>query len=575
MPLPAWLKAQKGHAGPWLSFAVGLGLCGGLLVIAQAWLLARTVDAVMFQAAGLPQVSPWLWGMLALFLLRALVVWASEQSAFRAAARVKLHLRNRLYRQLQALGPIRLGERQSGDLVNSLTDGIEALEAYYARFLPALSLMALVPLSILVFVFPSDWIAGLIMLITAPLIPLFMVLIGKGAERLNQKQWRKLSLLSARFLDVIQGITTLKLYNASIREAETVARLADDYRHGTMAVLKVAFLSSLALEFFATVSIAVVAVSIGFRLLWGEMSFLPGFFVLLLAPEFYLPLRNMGTHYHARMEAIGAAERISEILGMPIAASPTDCSPCPDPARHPIHFDDVHFAYGEGRAALKGLSMELRPGRRIALVGPSGGGKSSLFRLLLGFVSADRGRILIGDTPLQEVDPRTWRRHLAWVPQNPRLFHGSILDNLRLGNPDASEAQVREAAAQVRAHEFIEALPQGYATLVGERGQGLSGGQIQRIALARALLRNAPLVLLDEATAGLDPDNERLVQAGITALARGRSLLIIAHRLHTVRNADQILVIHDGRVAEQGRHEQLLRLGGVYHRMLSGAGATP
>lgn len=549
-------------------------MLGGFLLIAQAWYLARTVDGVLFSGAGLDQVRPWLWAILGILALRALLAWASEQAAFRAAVRVKLHLREALYTRIQVLGPVRLGRERTGDLANSLTDGVEAIEAYYARFLPAIALTALVPLSILAFVLPADWISALVMLVTAPLIPFFMILIGKGAERLNQKQWRKLARLSAHFLDLIQGLTTLKLFNASRREAEVVARISDQYRQSTMSVLRVAFLSSLTLEFFATVSIAIVAVSIGFRLFWGEMDFLYGFFVLLLAPEFYLPLRNMGTHYHARMEAIGAAERILEILGDPGVEVRKEGFPAPDLAAASIRFRNVAFTYPGDRRALNGLSLSIHPGERLALMGPSGAGKSTVVNLLLGFIQPGAGEIFIGETPLRAIDIEDWRRQLAWVPQNPRLFQGTLLENIRLGNPDASLEQVREAARLARADEFIDRLPKGYETFVGERGQGLSGGQIRRIALARAFLRDAPFVILDEATASLDPENERLVAAAIEELSRDRRMLIIAHRLQTVRDADRILVLDEGKLAEEGDHDELMRRNGVYRHMLPGYGST-
>jgi ATP-binding cassette subfamily C protein CydD len=570
--IPAALRAWRIHAGAWLQLAVGSGVLSGLLLILQAWLLARTVDAVLFHTAGLAQVMPWLWALLVLFGLRALLAWAAEQAAFQAAVGVRLALRSRLYRHVQRLGPAWLSGERSGDLVNALGDGVEALEAYYARYLPAMALVMPVPLAILVFVAPADWPAAVVLLLTAPLIPLFMVLVGKGAERRNQHQWRQLAWMSAHFLDVIQGLTTLRLFNASVREAQVIAQISDDYRRGTMSVLRIAFLSALVLEFFTSVSIAIVAVLVGFRLYWGEMNFLHGLFVLLLAPEFYLPLRNLGTQYHARMEAIGAAERLVGILATPLPEAGARHAAVPDLRQVPIRFEAVSYSYPDGRPGVQQLDLEIRPGATLALVGASGAGKSTLVNLLLGFLQPQDGRILVGDTPLAGIDLAAWRRQLAWLPQRPRLFPGTVADNIRLGAPDAGLSAVRAAAARAQAEAFITALPQGWDTPVGEAGHGLSGGQVQRIALARAFLKDAPLVVLDEATAHLDRDSEQQVHAALRALAATATLVLIAHRLHTVREADCIAVLEGGRVVQTGTHVQLLQTSPQYRRWVEAAG---
>lgn len=568
----AWLKEQRPHTGPWVRAGIALAFLGGLLMIAQAWLLARTIAAVVFEDAGLEQVTPWLWSILALLLGRAVLSWAAEQTAFRAAIAVKLHTRDRLLRHLLVVGPVRLGEQRTGELATTLSDGVEALEAYFARYLPAMTLMALLPLAILVVVFPMDWLSGLVLLGTAPLIPIFMVLIGRGAERLNQRQWRKLARLAAHFLDVIQGLTTLKLFNASRREAANVARIADEYRRSTMAVLRVAFLSSLALEFFATVSIAVVAVSIGFRLLWGEMDFLYGFFILLLAPEFYLPLRSMGTHYHARMEAIGAAERMLKLLDIQADPIPTNPAPLPDMKTEAIHFDRVSFDYPDGTRALRNITFDIAPGERIAVVGPSGSGKSTLAKLLLGLAQPNSGQVRVGNTQLLSIAPDEWHQQLAWVPQRPHLFATTVAENIRMARPQATDLEVVLATCDAQAQEFISELPQGYATRVGEGGRELSGGQAQRIALARALLSQAPWLVLDEPTASLDRHSEQLVQTVLQQLPAERGLVVIAHRLNTVREASRIVLLEAGEVTAQGTHEDLLRQSDTYRRLVEDFG---
>lgn len=568
----SFLKLLKSDAGPFLTLAVGLGVLAGFLLIAQAWYLALSVNAVIFEGAGLADVEHWLWALLGIFILRSVLMWASEQVAFKAAAAIKLTLRDRLFAHLQALGPVYLRGERAGDIAISLSDGIEALEAYFARYLPAMSLMALVPLSVLVFVFPVDWLSGIVMLVTAPLIPLFMVLIGVGAEKMNQKQWRQLARMSAHFLDMVRGLTTLKLFNASRREADTVAQMSEAYRKDTMKVLRIAFLSSLTLEFFATVSIALVAVLIGFRLFWGELTFFPGFFVLLLAPEFYLPLRNMGTHYHARMDAIGAVERMVEILETPVPETPQRFEACDWTADLTVTFDEASYAYGDELPALDKVSLTISPQETLAFVGPSGAGKTTLMQMLMGFLQPESGRLLLNGRTLSSIDLEQWREQLAWVPQSPRLFKGSIEDNIRLGRADASLADIQRAATRARADEFIDDLPQGYATPVGELGAGLSGGQIQRIALARAFIKDAKFIILDEATASLDAHNEALVGQAIEELAVGRTVIMIAHRLETIRKADRIVVMDNGRVVEQGTHEQLLDKKGLYQKMVAQVG---
>jgi ATP-binding cassette subfamily C protein CydD len=581
MSVNVWLKSQRPLAGAALKRTIGLGAGHGLLAIAQAWMLALVLNAVIFEGAGLAEIAPLMGVLLGLFMLRAAVAWMAERAAFEAAALVRNGLRDQLYRHLQLLGPGYLANERSGALVEMLTKGIDDLEGYYARFVPAMTLTMILPVAILVVVFPADWVAGAIMLVTAPLIPLFMIIIGSSAQSKNQRQWKELTRMSAHFLDVIQGLTTLKLFGASRHEADEVARISNAYRTSTMQVLRVAFLSSAVLEFFAAIGIAIIAVFIGFRLYglvmpmpdWlmalPQISYLQGLFILMLAPEFYAPLRNMGTQYHARMGAAAAAEQMMRVLD----ARPVQVSPGREPlkATRPLglRFEQVHFRYEEGRDALRGLDLEVPAGSRVALVGRSGAGKTTVINLLLGFLSPTSGCIRVGEQTLADLDLEDWRRHIAWVPQQPRLFQGTIADNIRLGRPDADAAAVRSAAERARAAGFIEDLPRAYEHPVGERGAGLSGGQIQRIALARAFLRDAPLVILDEATANLDPESERLVQEGIDALAEGRTLLVVAHRLATVRRADRIVVLDSGRVAEAGTHQALVASEGIYARMVA------
>ena len=570
--LDRWLRGFASGVRPLINVAIAVGLLGGLLIIAQAWLLARIVDAVIIAGLGLEDVWPWLRGLLVVFLLRALVGAAGEGVAFEAGGRVVLLIRERLQAHIAALGPAWMRTQRTGDVVTTIVDSVETLHRYYAAYLPQMALSACIPLAILVFVVPADWISGLIMVLSAPLIPLFMILIGKGTEALNQSQWRKLARMSAHVFDAIEGLTTLKLFNASRAEAAVVAAIAEDYRESTMKVLRVAFLSSLALEFFATVSIAMVAVFVGFRLYNGQLHFMQGFFVLLLAPEFYRPLRAMGTQYHARMEAIGAAEAIVALLKTPLPphGAPTSGAVLSALAARPVRevrFEHVGFAY-DAEPVLQDVSFTLQRGERVALVGASGAGKTTLTQLLLGFMAPDNGRILVDGTDLHDLASDDWLGRVAWLPQRPTLFHGSVLDNIRLGRPEASVAAVRRAVEQAGATALIEGLPRGYDTMLGDRGQGLSGGEIQRVALARIFLAEVDVVVFDEANAGLDDDSAALITHSIERLATNAAVLVVAHRLETIRGADTILVLDKGRIIERGRHEVLLARGSLYARLI-------
>jgi ATP-binding cassette, subfamily C, bacterial CydCD len=564
-----------------LALAIGLGFLAGIFTILQAGALSQVVNQVFLERQTMPQVASLLLVLLAVFLCKALLSWGSDLAANRVAQRIKDTLRDLLVHQILKLGPDYTSGEQTGELTSALVERVDAMEAYFSQYLPALALAVLTPLTILVVVFPVDFLSGVIFLFTAPLIPLFMLLIGSMARRLTANQWQTLSHLSAFFLDALQGLNALKILGRSHEQVEKIALLSDQFRQKTMDVLKVTFLSALVLELVATLSTAIIAVEVGLRLLYGMLSFEQAFFVLLLAPEFYLPLRTLGARFHTSMSGVEAARRIFQILDTPAAQAGTP------PAANPPHVkivapegrlttepfirvEDVSVGYAEARSALHRVSFEIRKGERLALVGPSGSGKSTVAALLLRFIEPTQGDIMVNGQRLADLPADGWRANIAWVPQSPFLLHDTIEANIRLARPDASQEQVIQAARQAEAHDFIQALPKGYDTLVGERGTRLSGGEAQRLALARAFLKDASLVILDEPTANLDPANEASLQNGMSRLMAGSTVLVIAHRLNTVTQADQIIVLEHGSVVQSGTHEQLSKQTGLYRQMVTG-----
>ncbi|MER6349488.1 thiol reductant ABC exporter subunit CydD [Streptomyces sp. NPDC001595] len=516
---------------------VVLGAVGAGLVIAQAMLIAETVVGAFQHGMTVAELRTPLLLLVAVACGRGLVAWLTELAAHRAGAAVKSELRGRLLERAAALGPGWLSGQRTGSLVALATRGVDALDDYFSRYLPQLGLAVVVPVAVLARIVTEDWVSAAIIVGTLPLIPIFMMLIGWATQSRMDRQWRLLSRLSGHFLDVVAGLPTLKVFGRAKAQAESIKRITGEYRQATMRTLRIAFLSSFALELLATLSVALVAVTIGMRLVHGEMDLYIGLVILVLAPEAYLPLRQVGAQYHAAAEGLAAAEEIFSVLETPVPATGTAAVPS-----GPLTFEDVTVRYpGRATDAVSAVSLTVAPGETVALVGPSGAGKSTLLSVALGFVRPTEGRVRIGGADLADVDLEQWRGHLAWVPQRPHLYAGTIAENVRLARPDADDEAVRRALRDAGALQFVDALPQGAGTVLGEDGAGLSAGQRQRLALARAFLADRPVLLLDEPTAALDGATEAEVVAAVRRLAAGRTVLLVVHRPALLDVADRVV----------------------------------
>jgi ATP-binding cassette, subfamily C, bacterial CydD len=532
-----------------LAADVALGVLAALLVLAQAVLLAR-VAARGFGGAALADVALPLGLLVAAVGARAAAAYGFEIVGRRAAVNVLSELRLELVERRLRRQPAALDGAESAEVSTAAVGGVDALETTFARYFPQVVLSVTVPIAVLVLVASIDLVSAGVMLLTLPLVPVFMWLVGRYTERRARERWQALALLSTHFLDSVRGLPTLRAFNRGETQAERIAETSDHYRRTTMGTLRVAFLSGTVLELAATLGVALVAVVVGVRLVEGGIGLEAGLTVLVLAPELYLPLRNLAAQFHASADGLAVAERLLDLVDGKEAASSGSASP-PSARDLLVRLEGVSFAYpARPGIVLDGVDLELLPGETVALVGPSGAGKSTIVSLLLRLAEPTRGRVTVGTVDLAVCDPESWRAQIAWVPQHPTIFRGTVADNIRLGDASADDARVRAAAELAGAAAVIGRLPDGYETVVGEGGRPLSAGEVQRIALARAFLRDAALVILDEPTANLDPASARLVRDAVERLRVGHTVLLIAHRPEIAALADRVVHLRGGRIVE-------------------------
>ncbi|MEZ8068255.1 cysteine/glutathione ABC transporter permease/ATP-binding protein CydD [Vibrio sp. FF145] len=572
--LNKWLKQQSKLAKRWLMIAISLGVLSSVFLIAQAALLASILHQLIIENVDKSELVGHFAGLALSVVGRAGCTWGREIAGYRCGEQIRIYIRQLILDKLRELGPAYIKGKPAGTWATLLLEQVEDMQDFFSRYLPQMSLSVMIPFIILVVVFPVNWAAGLIFLLTAPLVPMFMALVGMKAADANRKNFKALQRLSGHFYDRLQSMTTIRLFDRTNAETEVLKGASEVFRTRTMDVLKIAFLSSAVLEFFTSISIAMTAVYFGFTYI-GELNFghygvgitlFAGLFILILAPEFYQPLRDLGTFYHAKQQAVGAAESIVEFLETDITKVKSGDTQL-DPAQGiNIEAQDLKVLSPEGVQLVGPISFALNTRQATALVGPSGAGKTSLINAILGFMPYE-GSLKINGVELRDLDLASWRKTISWVGQNPLLLHGSIRDNVTLGKHDIADQVVENALEQSFASEFVN--EHGLDYMISDRSGGLSVGQSQRLALARAMIQDGQFWLLDEPTASLDTRSEQLVMKGINSNIESRTALLVTHQLAPLKSVDNILVMRDGGLVEQGHYSQLSTAGGLFEEMLN------
>lgn len=564
--LQKWLRAQQEPIKKLMRANIVLATLSALILVAQTYFLATLLDKLIMQNVPRDELIPYFLGLIIGFGMRAIILWAREKIGFQSGQLLRNHIRQKILDKIHLVGPATINQKPAGSWASIMLEQVENLHNFYARFLPQQSLSAIVPVVILIAVFPLNWAAGLILMITAPLVPLFMIIVGIAAADNSQKNMDTLSRLSAQFLDRLRGLETLRLFNRTSEQTEHIENATEDFRETTMDVLKLAFLSSAVLEFFTSISIALMAVYFGFSYL-GQIEFgtynapltlFTGFFCLILAPEFYQPLRDLGAYYHDRAAGIGAADAIVDFLESDYLTVHQNEKTISLESAVEISAENLVVLSTQGSALTKPLNFQIPANHNVALVGQSGTGKTSLMNVILGFLPYE-GSLKINGQELRKSNLADWRKHIAWVGQNPLLLQGTIKENLLLGNIQANDEEINQALIRSQAKEFTDKL--GLHHEIKDGGLGVSVGQAQRLAIARALLRKGDLLLLDEPTASLDAQSENLVLQALNEASQHQTTLMITHRIEDLKQCDQIFVMQRGEIVQQGKFAELQHQG--------------
>ncbi|MGX9805917.1 thiol reductant ABC exporter subunit CydD [Exiguobacterium acetylicum] len=543
----------------------------GVAVVGQSYGIVLTVDRIFLKEQPFEAVIPLLLIVLGMLLLRVAVTYWNGRLGTTLSAHMKQALREALVAKYTSRSVEMMLQGQAGQKVSVLLDAVDEMDSYYSQYLPKVVQTTIVPLMVLIAAFSYDWITGLVMMITAPFIPLFYIIIGIMTQKRADAQLEKMTAFSGMFLDTLQGLTTLKLFGRAKRQRDVIEKSSLDFRDATLTVLKLAFLSSLMLEFISMLSMGMIALEVSLRLiLFQSITFIPAFLMLVLAPEYYLALKEMGAAFHTGRGSVAAAKQIAAELtadDRPVAFGQSELTTDRPPR---IVLDEVGFTYQEGRFALQDIALTIEPYQKVALIGRSGAGKSTVLQLIAGLADPQEGRILLDGTERSQVEEASWFRQLSYISQHPYLYAGTLAENITIGElRQATPDEILEAAQAAGLEELIATLPEGLDTVIGEGGRGLSGGEKQRVALARAFLKRPNIIVFDEPTTGLDVKTERLLQQAIEQLGQSATVITVAHRLHTIERSDQIVVLDGGRIVDRGTHDELLRRDSEYARMRS------
>ncbi|MCF6766872.1 thiol reductant ABC exporter subunit CydD [Thiotrichales bacterium 19S11-10] len=576
-----WLRAKTKSLKKNVLLVSLIGTLSGILLIFQVYFIAHIANAAYLDQQSASTLTFDFISIIVLMVLRSVLIWLKDVVSFKTSCEIRTSLRAEVTNKIASLGPIKAKNFSSGQLVSNTFEQIEALHNYLVHYLPQMSIAVYLPIAILIFVFPVSLVSGLILLICAPLIPFFMMLVGMGAESIHQRHFQNLAKMSNHFLDTLSGLITLKLFDKSKDQEKSIYETSEDYRKTTMQVLRVAFLSSAILEVFSAVSIAILAVYLGMGFLnegtqnpwwWSisDINLTGALFILLLAPEFFLPLRELSTHYHARAEAIGATSEIRKLLEYNVKEEKGKLQSISfDLNNHPILFDQISTSYQLSTSPiLDRVTFELKPKQTLMLLGPTGSGKSTILNLLLKFIEPTHGCIKIGSSELSDIDSKNWYQQISWLGQAPKLFSGSLYDNLKMAKPDATDSEINTAIDQAKLSQFINHLPQKLQTQIGDNQLGLSGGQAQRVALARALLKNASLFILDEPTQSLDIEHEYLIMDMLSNKLKDKTVIMATHRLEHLKLADHIIILDKGQITQQGSYDELINQPSGYLKTL-------